>query len=885
VVVVEQGELMGLRFDFPLALLLLGLVPLVVWVGRPRLRYLPPGRRWATLGLRLSGLTLLVLALAAPAVRRPDDGLNIVYVLDMSASLGPSGQAEARQWVQRAEAGRRAQDQSALLLVGQQAVAAAPLAAPAGEPARAAAVGPAAPSLTPDPQGTNLQAALRLARALLPADKGGRAVLLSDGWETIGRADDEIPALAAAGVHVDVVPLAATPAGPLLVEALQAPAYVREHEPLEAAVTVYSAASTDATLRLYVDGAPAGQRPVALEAGHNRLLLDTALREPGLHRLSVEVLPQDGSAPSPPLAQTIVVKEAARILLLEDRPDESRPLVAALQAAGLQVDVRRPTNQTRPLDLAQLRPYDGVVLDNVAISTLTLDQLQALDTFVQRLGRGLTVVGGNTSYALGGYSGTLLEQALPLSADAPFQQERGTLALVLVVDRSGSMSLRTDDVTKMAMAREAAVLATETLRPDDQLGVLAFDIRNDWVVPLATIAANGGIGAVQQAIGTIEADGGTDIYPALLRAYEAIAATDARFKHIILLSDGQSWGGAYDQLLERMRATGVTLSTIGIGQDIDANLMSYLARGGLGRYYFTDRVREIPRIMLRETNLVTRPVLMEGRVQPRLGAASPLLHSFSPGELPTLSGYVVTTPKPNAEVALWSERGDPLLASWQYGLGRVAAWAADAGPAWSAAWLQWPRFGQFWSQIVRWTLAPPEQGDLRLTLQPRGYLTPEGPATQVLVRAEALREDGSFLDRAPTEAVIRPPGGAPVRLPLPQVAPGRYEASFLARAPGVYPVEVVQQLPDGSTRREVGGATVAADPERAHAGTNMALLNRLAHDTGGRVLTDPGQVYQRTGAASPAGERWASLAPLLATLALLLFPLDIAARRLRLFGA
>src|SRR5262249_16703016 len=200
-----------------------------------------------------------------------------------------------------------------------------------------------------------------------------------------------------------------------------------------------------------------------------------------------------------------------------------------------------------------------------------------------------------------------------------------------------------------------------------------------------------------------EADGGTDIFPALQKAYEAVVTSNARFKHVILLSDGQSWGGNYAQLLERMRADGITLSTIGIGQDIDADLMSLLARGGQGRYYFSDRVREIPRIMLRETNVVTRPVVMEGQTQPRLGRASPLLRSLAPNELPALGGYVVTTPKPNAEIALWSERGDPLLASWQYGLGRVAAWTGDAGPAWSAAWLDWPRFGQFWSQIVRWT--------------------------------------------------------------------------------------------------------------------------------------------------------------------------------------
>jgi Mg-chelatase subunit ChlD len=920
VVVVGEGQLMAIRLEFAAALLVLLLLPVLVRLGWPRLRHLPPGRRGAALALRLAGVSLLALALAGPGVRQPDDSLSVVFVVDNSSSLAPETQAQAVDWLRRAEAARGANDRSALVVVGADAFAIRALErGPLGNQEFAAMGRAAAPDGRAggtDPADTNLHAGLRLARALLPPIGARRIVVLSDGWETIARADAEILPLAAAGVRVDAVPLAATPLQPLAVAAIEAPAVVREAEPVETTIAVYSATATDATVRLWVDTTAAGQRLIALEPGLNRVTLNTALRGAGLHRLGAEVATGAGSAE---LAQPIVVKEPARVLLLEDRAEEAQPLSDALEGAGLRVDVRRPTNNTRPLDLGQLLPYDGIVLDNVAASTLTLDQLRALDTFVQSMGRGMTVVGGNTSYALGGYTGSLLEQALPLSADAPFQQERGTLALLLVVDRSGSMSLRSDDVTKMAMAREAAVLATETLRPDDHLGVIAFDVRNDWIVPLNTLAANGGIGAVQQAIGTIEADGGTDIFPALQRAYDAIAGVDARFKHVILLSDGQSWGSNWEALLAQYRASGVTLSTIGIGQDIDTNLMSLLARGGLGRYYFTDRVREIPRIMLRETNVVTRPVAMEGRVQPRLGAASPLLRSLSPSELPALNGYVVTTPKPTAEVALWSERGDPLLASWQYGLGRVAAWSGDAGPAWSSEWLAWPRFGQFWSQVVRWTLAPPEQGDLRVIVRQQGHTEPTRPGpvpdengqlaspvdpasarqsslpalgrpTVVQVRVEALREDGSFLDRAPTEARIRPPsqarGTTVAQLPLLQVAPGRYEGSFLAREPGVYTVEVAQQLPGGGERRELAGLTVPADPEHAHFGANNALLGRLTHETGGRLLREANQVFARDPSTRGAAqdERWDSLSPLLAALALLLFPLDVAARRLRLFG-
>lgn len=882
---------MGWTVAQPLALLLLLLLPAVALLGWSRLRYLPRNRRMLILGLRLGSLALLIGALAGPALRRPDDGQAVVYVVDVSASLSADTQAQAFQWVRRADAQRRPHDQSALVVVGERAAVlrplqAAPLPAVAPIPPTSAEAGDhaAAPAWWPPSAGTNLQEGLRLALALLPPTGQRRIVLLSDGWETIGRVDAELLAAQAAGVQIAVQPLPAAPPAPIVVEALDTPAYVREREPFEASVVIYSGVSTEGLLRVGVDGAPAVEQPVMLERGRTRVPLTTSLQTPGPHRLVAEVQADGAQAE---LTQAVVVKDPAHILVLEDRADESRPLVEALRQAGLEVDVRRPTSSTRPLDLAQLRPYDGVVLDNVAASTLTLDQLRALESYVHTLGRGLTVVGGNTSYALGGYNNSLLEQMLPVSAEAPYQQERASLALVLVIDRSGSMSLRTDNVSKMAMAREAALLATEALRPDDQLGVLAFDIRNDWIVPLAPIDANGGLAAVQQAIQSIEADGGTDIYPALARAYEAIVGSQARFKHIILLSDGQSWGGAYDQLLEQMRANGVTLSTIGVGQDIDAQLMSALARGGLGRYYFTDRVREIPRIMLRETNVVTRPVAMEGRVVPRVAAASPLLRGLAPAELPALNGYVVTSPKPTAEIALQSERGDPLLASWQYGLGRVAAWTADAGTPWSAEWLGWPRFSQFWSQIVRWTLPPAAQGDLQVLLRTQPPRAPgAGPApkgTEVQVRVEALREDGAFLDDAPTEARIQGPTGQVVQLPLPQVGPGRYESHFLADRPGLYKLEVVQALPSGA-RHEQAALVVAADPERAHVGANEALLARLARDTGGRVLSEPTRNLAQPDegrAALTAGERWQPIGGWLVVLALLLFTMDVAARRLR----
>ena len=53
-------------------------------------------------------------------------------------------------------------------------------------------------------------------------------------------------------------------------------------------------------------------------------------------------------------------------------------------------------------------------------------------------------------------------------------------------------------------------------------------------------------------------------------------------------------------------------------------------------------------------------------------------------EIPVLDGYVLTTPKPTAQVPLVSPLGDPLLAHWQFGLGRAVAWLSDSQGRWTA---------------------------------------------------------------------------------------------------------------------------------------------------------------------------------------------------------
>jgi hypothetical protein len=416
--------------------------------------------------------------------------------------------------------------------------------------------------------------------------------------------------------------------------------------------------------------------------------------------------------------------------------------------------------------------------------------------------------------------------------------------------------------TKMAMAREAAIQAAGLLQPDDTLGVIAFDSAFGWVVPPTKLHGPDDVKAVSARIATIKAGGGTSILPPLEAAVQAAAKSDAPLRHVILMTDGQSNDHGYEELLSRMTSDQITLSTLAIGSDADTRLMTMLAHLGGGRYYFTERSTEIPRIATKETTILTRNALVEGRVSALVADPSPILRSVS-GDLPALSGYVATTRKDRAVTALETERGHPLLAHWQYGLGRVVAWTSEAQRGWASDWATWPDAAQFWSQAVRWSLPAPIQP----TFQPVAQLGPDG--RQVHLSVQALTDDGRFADLQDTRATVVSPDGSAREISLPQTGPGLYSIDTRVSSPGEYRVLFKQ-----GAREEVAAFSAPDSVELHSIGMNTALLDQLAATSGGHPLSDPAELRAGNGAGPPI-ELWSWLLGL----ALLLLPVDVFLRR------
>lgn len=602
---------------------------------------------------------------------------------------------------------------------------------------------------------TDIAEALRLALALFPEESQKRIVLLSDGLENVGDALAQADLATARGVEIAVVPLLAPPAEQeAYLAELEMPASVRQGQSFEVTAVIESTLAQQATLRLLGDGQLLDSRGVDLERGTNRVVFSLTAEETGFRRYHLELDPALDTLPQNNLASGFtVVYGPPQVLVAEGVPGEADALEHALVSAGVEVD-RVPPAQL-PAEPAVLSSYDAVVLMDVPADALPDGAMEALPVAVRELGRGLVMIGGEQGYGAGGYLRTPLEEALPVDMDVRSRTREPNVALVLAVDRSGSMGrCHCNDpdalpgeyervevgLPKVDIAKDAVVMAGQALGPLDYMGVVAFDEDALWALELQQLVDPA---ALQNAIGGIQAYGGTNIFAGLTQAEEALLGTEARVKHIILLTDGWSRTGEYDDLTVRLGEEGITLSVVAAGTG-SAEYLSWLAETGGGRYYPVPTIEDLPEIFFRETIEAVGSYIVEEPFYPLPAGTTPILRGLDPTGLPPLLGYNGTTPKATAQVTLLSPRGDPVLAQWQVGLGRAVAWTSDLKGQWASDWVAWDRFNRFAAQMVSWTLPDPADERLEVGIALDG--------ADVRFRVDAADEEGR-----PREGTSSPP--------------------------------------------------------------------------------------------------------------------------------
>jgi uncharacterized membrane protein/Mg-chelatase subunit ChlD len=860
---------MGIAFDAPLALLLLPVaLAFTVLLHLAARRRLGARRRRVALVVRTLLLASLVLALSGFQLVLPVDRLATVFVVDLSDSVGSAGREEALAFVRASLQEMPKDDVAGIVAFGSDALVER-LPSEIRDVDRIAS--------TPVRAATNIGAAVRLAAALFPDDAQKRIVLLSDGNDTTGAGQNEAALAAAGGVQVETRVIGLAGRDEVLVERLRTPTTARLGESIEATADIRSTAAQPATVRLFADGGLIDTKVVDLVAGINRITFDIKPSQAGFHtfRAVVETARDTFSQNNRADSNTIVTGEP-RILVVAGDAKVAAELVGALRTEHQQVDTLVP--EALPADLPGLETYDSIVLVDVPRARVSDRELALLQVYVRDLGKGLVMVGGPHTYGAGGYTKTPLEESLPVDMGVRNRQKQPDVALVVVIDKSGSMDachcntfnggnpgggMQMGGVRKVDIGKEAILRAAAAMSAQDELGVVAFDSQAHWVVRTQPLGA---ITNLQNDIAGINPLGQTNIFSGLDEAVKSLETATATRRHIILLTDGWSSSGQYDDILRRMKAAGITLSTVGAGGGANPFLEGLAQRGG-GRFYDAVNPASIPDIFLKETQQVSGQQIVEEKFNPILTSSSPILRGLDQG-FPQLLGYNGTTAKAAAQTVLVTARDDPLLAQWQYGLGRSVAWTSDSTGRWARNWLAWDGFSRFFSQLVGWTLPGEETGGIEASFVDSGGST--------TLRVESVDADGSPRDFYSTMAHIVRPDLSETTVQLNQVAPGVYEAPVGQLEPGAYPMRISQTRPGTSALGRNVGLVAPTAAEYRLLGVNEAFLATLRAATDGRPISGPKDPWIHDLARTSS---FTQLWPLLLILALLLWPLDVALRR------
>lgn len=841
---------MGLEFDYPWALFLLPLaVFLVLWIDRRYKRRERSMKSKVTLWMRLLVTVLLALAIAAPSVMLPTGKSATWILLDVSDSTA-GVQASLQEALGKALQNAPRDEQVGVIAFGASAMVETPLSGNASFSGVHTAVNPA---------GSNLEDALRLSGALLPAENAGRIVVISDGQtEDVKEA---AASLAARGVTVDALALPSESLPDAQVTEVKTPQEVFEGQRFSLEVTVNSNMDTEGTLVLYQNNTPTATREVRLRKGENIFVFQDVASKTGVVTYEAKLTAKgDTQSRNNSASGYLYAAGVPTVLLLEGALGSGREIEKMLKATGMNVE--RLTANQLPTQADQLRQYDAIVLCNVDVDNAEENQWEALEVAVRTLGRGLCVLGGDSSYALGGYRGSLLESMLPVTIDVRNKLRMPALSLVLVVDKSGSMTEGQYGTTRLEVAKEAAMQATEVLTEKDQIGVIAFDDAAKWVVPLQEVTD---VGAIQEMIGTIRPGGGTMFYSALNQACLALEAADTPQKHIIFLSDGEPGDKGFETLLLNANQKGITVTTVAVGSGANTRLMELLSTVGGGRAYTAGEFDNIPKIFTKETFLAGGSYV-QNRVFTPVITESSTLTDFA--GFPRLAGYLSTTEKPLATVSMVSDYEDPILAWWPYGLGTVVAWTSDAEGAWTDEFLIWEDAASFFGGLVTKAL-PKEARDGTLEVKTEGGVA----KVRYALPEEAESEPGLV-----TEAKVLEPDGTEGTVSLTETEAGVFEGSFEAADQGAYALRV-EQKKDGETLRVKEGGAVVSFAEEYDLRTQgrEGVLESLTAKTGGRMLSmDDPLITPQT---QRAHER-RQLTTLLCILGLVLLLADIALRRL-----
>ena len=709
---------------------------------------------------------------------------------------------------------------------------------------------------------TDIDAALEYAATLLPSDKAGHIILFSDGKETDGDADSTAHYLATQGVRIDAVYFDTTDIGTeeMQISSFTAPdgAYVDDTVSFE--IEIKSNTSGEATLKLYDNDSLMLTEEVTINEGSTNFTLSTTPKSAGIHSYRLELsTDKDTLSQNNESYAYLNVAGQSTVLIIADTISNANVLENVLSDENTVTSV---TAQNAPDTIIELCNYDEVILSNVDYDDLPNGYDTLLDTYVSVYGRSLLAVGGSETYMYGNMEGTALEEILPVTFTLSESSEGNSVALMLVLDCSSSMSRQS---TYLSVAKQGAIKCVEAMSDNDYVGVISFN-RSAYLKSELIQSTEDNKDSLTRIISGLTTSQGTYYTEALEMAHEELKKSDAGVKHIIFLSDGQPSDYGYAQAVESAAADGISVSTIGLGYS--SSILESMAESADGRYYYVSSASDLPNIMLSETEQVTVSSLITGSFVPVVNEKSELTNSIGTAQLPSISGYLGTTIKDEATAYITTDEGHPVYAAWNYGKGIVACFTSDLNGTWSSEWLSDAVGKSITAKMVETTVDEVHH-DSSLSAD----ISIRGKTTDITVTTSGTNSENAL-------SITVANGTESKSYVLTQTDPGVYEARINTEQSGIYEMMITETDSNSAIvdYLETAVAVSYSAEYDAFAPSGEAFLSTLCSYSDGELFIDMKSLSEiQVSAISLSYNPMV----LFAVLAMILLLADIAIRKLR----
>lgn len=805
-------------FEHPGALLALPVWGAAMWL-------LPRARLWRP--MRVMVFLLFLTAWLNPVVNRKTPGLDLWVLNDLSLSTRDTVQPRLAEMESLLGESRGPRDRLFFVDFAEEAVVRDELSAAVLAGRRDA---------------TAIGNALQHTLSRLEDRRHSRLLLLSDGCAT-DALDLAGERLLDQGVPLDLRLTRPEAVADVRIEEFAAPLRTRPGEPFLIETRLAGPSGTAVAAILSRDGREIGRADTVLRRGGGLLRWTGRMDRPGAAEYEVEIEAAEDAYPgNNRQSQWVEALGAQRVLLITAYPDD--PVAPFIRQTGIEVET--VTDPGR-LESGSLGGVAAVVLHNVYAPDIPREFLEALPFFVREQGGGLLMVGGKRSFGAGGYFQSPVDELLPVSMELKEEDRRLSVAMAIVMDRSGSMSASAGGATKMDLANSGAARAIELLGAMDAVTVFAVDTEAHEIAPLSQVGENRE--RLLRMVRSIQsAGGGIYVFNGLDAAWRQLRDSPREQRHVILFADAadaeQPQG--VGKLLREMTERGATVSVIALGteRDPDAPFLEQIAEDGGGRLFFNADATTLPEVFAQETVTVSRsafldqPVGVEAAAGWRELAAAPL---DWPGQV---DGYNLSYLREGAAESLRStdEYGAPLLAHWQRGAGRVAAVSFPLGGEFSDTVRSWDRMGDLVRTLARWSVRPELPPGLALRIRRIGE------TVRLQLHADEEWREKLTLD-APKLVVASNQSDGARELAWRRMKPGLLETDLELRARervrGAIRIGG-EVLPFGPVSG-VGGAEWRFDPE------TPARLRRLSAASGGEDRVDLAGIWDSPKSGRPRG--------------------------------